>query len=313
MTANGLAIGLIAESPQQLHALSQIVQEAGHRVAGTVNATQVIPQVLPQANVWLVRLDAHYDDALELLERLDADAVPVIYDDADAGGNALDQQERSRRIAGKLKRLAGRQQFWRTGKRAREVWVIAASTGGPNAVTEFLRALPAIPDEVALLYVQHIGNETSGTLKRVIDNSSRWSVYSTDEFCVLEEKSLYIVSPRCALEINGDGGIQPTDQPWQGPYSPSVDQVMAKVARLYGARSGAIIFSGMGDDGRRSCAFMQRLGGQIWAQEPETCAIDSMPQCAISSQCVSFVGSPTALAQKFFERRLPPQPLSQSG
>src|SRR5690606_36395849 len=107
-------------------------------------------------------------------------------------------------------------------------WVIAASTGGPNAVTEFLRALPAIPDEVALLYVQHIGNETSGTLKRVINNSSRWSVYSTDEFCVLEEKSLYIVSPRCALEINGDGGIQPTDQPLQGPYSPSVDQVMAK-------------------------------------------------------------------------------------
>mgnify|MGYP006188420127 CR=1 FL=1 len=313
MIANGLAIGLIAESPQQLHALAQIVQEAGHRVAATVNATQVIPHVLPQVNVWLVRLDAHYDDALELLETLDAGAVPVIYDDTDARDNFVDQKERSRRIAGKLKRLAGRQQSWRTGKRAREVWVIAASTGGPNAVTEFLRALPAIPDEVALLYVQHIGNETSGTLKRVINNNSRWGVYSTDEFCVLEEKSLYIVSPRCALEINGDGGIQPTDQPWQGPYSPSVDQVMAKVARLYGARSGAIIFSGMGDDGRRSCAFMQRLGGQIWAQEPETCAIDSMPQCAINSQCVSFVGSPTALAQKFIERRLPPQPLSQSG
>jgi chemosensory pili system protein ChpB (putative protein-glutamate methylesterase) len=313
MTAAGLAIGLLAESPEQLYALSQIVRQAGHRVASSVNATQALPDVLPQANAWLVRLDAHYDDALELLEKLDTAAVPVIYDDMDSGTGSVDQQERIRRVAGKLKQLAGRQESWSTKKRAKEVWVIAASTGGPGAVTEFLRALPAIPDEVALLYVQHIGSETSATLKRVIDNSSRWDVYCTDEFRVLEEKALYIVSPQYALEISGDGGIQPTGESWQGPYSPSVDQVMAKVARRYGARSGAIIFSGMGDDGRRSCAFMQRLGGQIWVQEPETCAIDSMPQCAISSQCVTFVGSPAALAQRFTEQRQPRPSLSQSG
>ncbi len=311
-----MAIGLVAESPQDIHALGRIVKDAGHRVAGAVNAALPMPDVLPQAAAWLVRLDACYDNAQDLLESLDSQAIPVIYDDSDSsesGNIGADHAERSRRIAGKLKQLAGRQERERSGKRAREVWVIAASAGGPDAVTEFLRAIPRIPDEVALLYVQHIGCDISATLKRVIDNNSRWSVYSTDEFCVLEENTLYIVSPRCAMDLSGDGSIQPNGQPWQGPYSPSIDQVMAKVARQYGARSGAIIFSGMGDDGKRSCAFMQRLGGQIWAQEPSTCTIDSMPQCAIDSQCVSFIGSPQALAQRFIEQRLPPQSLRHSG
>jgi chemosensory pili system protein ChpB (putative protein-glutamate methylesterase) len=306
MTDAGLAIGLMAESPQQLHALGRIVREAGHHVVGALDATRRIPEALPDASAWLVRLDTHYDEALEILEMLDARAVPVIYDDTDFGDALADFAERSRRIAGKLRQLAGRQEPARVGKRAREVWVIAASAGGPGAVTDFLRALDKIPDEVALLYVQHIGSETSATLKRVIDNSSRWNVCSTDEFCVLEENTLYIVSPRSALELTGDGSIQPSGQPWQGPYSPSIDQVMAKVARRYGARSGAIIFSGMGDDGQHSCAFMKRLGGQIWAQEPATCAIDSMPQCAIDSSCVNFIGSPEALALKFTQERLLP-------
>lgn len=318
MTDTGLTIGVMAESPQELHALGRIVREAGHNVVISVNVTSGVPKLLPTANAWLVRLDAHYDKALTLLETLDAEAVPVIYDDSDQGdAGATDlltaYAERARRIAGKLKQLAARHEQPRQAERAREVWIIAASAGGPGAVTEFLRAIPYIPDGVAALYVQHIGTEGSGTLKRVIDNSSRWAVRSTDEFCVLEEKTLYIVSPSSALEFSGDGSIQPNGQAWQGPYSPSVDQVMAKVARQYGDRSGAIIFSGMGDDGQRSCAFMQRLGGQIWAQEPSTCAIDSMPQCAIDSQCVSFIGSPAALAQRFIEQRLPQQPLSESG
>ncbi len=303
MADTGLAIGLMAESPQQLHALGRIVREAGHHVVGSLDATRKIPDALPDANAWLVRLDTHYDEAQSMLEILDARAVPVIYDDSDFGDALADFGERSRRIAGKLRQLAGRQEPARVAKRAREVWVIAASAGGPGAVTEFLRALEKIPDQVALLYVQHLGSETSATLKRVIGNSSRWNVCSTDEFCVLEEGTLYIVSPGSALEFTGDGSIQPSGQPWQGPYSPSIDQVMAKVARRYGTRSGAIIFSGMGDDGQRSCAFMKRLGGQIWAQEPSTCAIDSMPQCAIDSSCVSFIGSPEALASKFMHER----------
>lgn len=314
MTNPGLSIGLMAESPEDLHALGRIVREAGHRVAGSVNVSSGMPLALPTAHAWLVRLDAHYDNALAVLESLDADSVPVIYDDNDSSdGGVAQYAERSRRIASKLKQLVGRNEQPRQGKRAREVWIIAASAGGPGAVTEFLRAIPQIPDEVALLYVQHIGTEVSETLKRVIDNSSRWAVHSTDDFCVLEEHTLYIVSPSSALVFAGDGSVQPSGEAWEGPYSPSIDQVMAKVARQYGERSGTIIFSGMGDDGTRSCAFMRRLGGQIWAQEPSTCAIDSMPQCAIDSKCVSFVGSPTALARRFMEQRLPQQPMSESG
>ncbi|KAB7628134.1 chemotaxis protein CheB, partial [Alkalilimnicola sp. S0819] len=80
-------------------------------------------------------------------------------------------------------------------------------------------------------------------------------------------------------------------------YAPSIDSVMEEVARRYGANGGAIIFSGMGDDGARGCQAVAGAGGLVWAQDSASCAIDSMPSCARNTGVVAHSAPPEALAR----------------
>ena len=92
--------------------------------------------------------------------------------------------------------------------------------------------------------------------------------------------------------------IVKTKDEWEGIYSPSINQVMRLVAEQYGKKSGAIIFSGMGDDSAAAAEYMDSVGGPIWAQTAETCANSSQPDSIRETGYVSYNGSPQQLAVK---------------
>ena len=94
---------------------------------------------------------------------------------------------------------------------------------------------------------------------------------------VIREKTVYLISPLHQIELLEGGVLSPLPDPWGGRYRPSIDQVIAKVARVYRDRGGAIVFTGMGDDGANSCTMLHHRGGQVWIQSAASCAIDSMP------------------------------------
>ncbi|MCW9018033.1 MAG: chemotaxis protein CheB, partial [Kangiellaceae bacterium] len=90
-------------------------------------------------------------------------------------------------------------------------------------------------------------------------------------------------------------------QKWSGPYSPCIDDVIESVSQAYGDIAGAIIFSGMGQDGLNGARKMREKGGQVWAQSVDTCANASMPQAIIEGGQADFIGSPEELAQKLVQ------------
>ena len=87
-------------------------------------------------------------------------------------------------------------------------------------------------------------------------------------------------------------------QKWSEPYSPCIDDVIESLSAVYKEKSGAIIFSGMGQDGLNGAKKMKALGGQIWAQSVDTCANPSMPDAVISEQLTDVVASPEMLAEQ---------------
>ena len=104
-----------------------------------------------------------------------------------------------------------------------------------------------------------------------------------------------------AFGITMSDRVELFEEPWEGPYSPSIDQVMALIADHFGVQSGAILFSGMGNDGAISAAKLRQMGIEVWAQSAETCANSSQPDSARATGCVSFSGSPRELARKLVE------------
>ena len=197
--------------------------------------------------------------------------------------------------------------------RRRCVEFTALSPGGPviglrieaihyflSAVAQFLTGIPDDLESVAFLYVQHIEHQALESLRKIVNRHCGWHVEHTDEARVIREKTVYLVSPRYQIELLEGGVLSPLpEQAWGGRYRPSIDQVIAKVARVYRDRGGAIVFTGMGDDGARSCTMLHHRGGTVWTQTAASCTIDSMPVSVEKKGCVQFSAAPAELARQF--------------
>ena len=305
-------MGVIAALVQQLGELNRLVRGAGYPVAASVELRPGQTPSLPDADVWIVNLDLHQEAAQTLVERIDADSIAVIYDEdlqlgasSDSSEKPLStaevRQQKERRLGLKLRQLVREPAAAEatTLRRAQKAWVLAASTGGPEAITVFLKGIPADLNGIALFYVQHMENHGFQNLCNVVAKHTHWTVKIIDEARIVRENTLYVVSPEYQFELTDGGVISPLAEPWAGRYRPSIDQVIAKVARVYRQRAGAIVFTGMGDDGAHSVTLMHHSGGQVWVQQPSSCTIDSMPVSVEKKGCVTFSGKPQELAQHF--------------
>ena len=293
-----LGLGLLADSSIQLNKLETIVLDAGYTIVQSLVVKKDALDNAEKADAWIMRVDAQNDTAIELLEKLDDMGVPVIFDDVDTY-SGLDAREQAKRLSKKVEACVNVPKHENGINRAKKVWVLAASTGGPEAVMTFVKLIPEDLDDVAFIYVQHIDERMNENLSQVLGRNTSWSVNGCDKSQRINERSFYLLSPEHQIEFDESGYLVPLDRQWEGPYRPSVDQVIAKVARKYGKQCGAIIFSGMGDDGSKTCRLIVHAGGQVWVQEPSSCAVDSMPKEAIATDCVSYIGSPELLAKHF--------------
>src|SRR5690606_7778431 len=105
-----------------------------------------------------------------------------------------------------------------------------------------------------------------------------------------------VIDPVHRVEVLENTTLLVHDEPWSGPYQPSINQLTANVARTLRTPSGLIVFSGMGDDGDLGGRLIKQRKGQVWAQSPESCIIASMPEAVIGSGCVDRTGTPRELA-----------------
>lgn len=294
------------DSPRKQQYLGNMVVQAGHKIgfAYVLSEGAALPSLEQKVDAWVVDVSepedaenserdaaivAFLDDLLEQRQ------VPVIVNDAtELTQGSPEYNDWVRRMLQRLERLSGDINL-QAGGGASEVWVLAASTGGPAAVKDFLKQLP--PElNIAFVYVQHIDSGQAETLVKMMTSAGRYPVSIAKQGSVLCGNTITLVTADRSVIIHDNGTLVVGKNPWSGYYSPSIDQVAANVARVYRQRSGIIVFSGMGDDGAASCRLIKQQGGKVWAQEPGQSTIASMPEAAIATGTVSFKGTPPELA-----------------
>jgi chemosensory pili system protein ChpB (putative protein-glutamate methylesterase) len=181
------------------------------------------------------------------------------------------------------------------------VWVLGASLGGPEAVCEFLAALPDdLP--VAFAYGQHIDPQFNDTLQQAVAKKTSMTSKVLTSGDMLRHGEIGLMPVEQRLKMLPLGQVIVLDEPWPGPFSPSIDCLVSQTAELYGGASGCIIFSGMGDDGAKGCETMQQSGGTVLIQSFDSCANSAMPEAALAATNNAFVGSPTQLAEAFAQQ-----------
>jgi two-component system chemotaxis response regulator CheB/chemosensory pili system protein ChpB (putative protein-glutamate methylesterase) len=182
-----------------------------------------------------------------------------------------------------------------------QVWVLGASIGGPDAVREFLAA---IPPGVAATFVlaQHMGADFVDLMVAQLQKATRMPVAMAESGMRAAHGQVLVVpiAERMLLEPSGEVRVVALDD--VSPYSPSIDRVLIDVADRFGAKAGAIIFSGMAHDAIEGAKHLAAKGGQVWVQDPATCVVSSMIDGAMEAGIVGFIGTPADLAAEFVRR-----------
>lgn len=244
---------------------------------------------------WLVDTDQESEDDFGAMSYLQECDSAVIF-----GLEPLHQEEpkRERQLAGLLQKL-----MYEIDQKIApeyeddfepEVWVLAASMGGPPAVKEFIDSLPEnFP--VIFLYAQHLDDQGSKALVDVIGRNAKLPVRPFSEVTVLKPGIVYTVPTHTMVDFTPNLAFE-LKHPWSGYYSPSIDELLTNAHRCFGRRLNVIYFSGMGGDGAEKAARMHEEGSQVWAQSPNSSISSAMPESVIRLGICKNIASPKDLA-----------------
>jgi two-component system chemotaxis response regulator CheB len=165
-----------------------------------------------------------------------------------------------------------------TSKGARvDIFGLAASTGGPPALAEIFSRLPKdLP--VPIVVAQHITEGFTPGMVRWLSQVTPLAVTIARDGERLEPGKVYF--PQDGSDLTIDRGIARLSRTRGGPC-PSGDLLLGSLARMYGARAGGAVLTGMGDDGARGLLDIHRAGGCTCAQDELTSVVFGMPKAAL--------------------------------
>lgn len=173
---------------------------------------------------------------------------------------------------------------------------IGISTGGPPALQELLKHIPAeLP--VPMLIVQHMPAYFTQTLAVRLNNNSRLSVKEAEDGDKLKPGHVYIGKGGMQMSVNTRKRILITDEPKGEIYKPSANVLINSLASVFGSNVMGVIMTGMGQDGYEGMKKIEKAGGYIIAQDPETCVVAGMANTVIAGKLANEIRSVDGIAK----------------
>jgi len=171
-----------------------------------------------------------------------------------------------------------------------KVVAVGASTGGTEALREFLQAMPL--DAPGIVIVQHMPAEFTARFAERLETMCRISVKeAADNDSVIRGQALIAPGNRHML-LKRSGAryyVEIRDGPLVCRHRPSVDVLFRSAARYGGKNVVGVIMTGMGDDGARGMTEMRQAGAYTIAQDEASCVVFGMPAEAIKAGAVQQV------------------------
>ena len=159
---------------------------------------------------------------------------------------------------------------------------VGASTGGTEAIREFLTGLPA--DSPAVLIAQHIPAAFSAPFTRRMDSLCALRVCEPHDGQPIMPGHVYIAPGGKHLLVERDGAryrCRLNEGPPVNRHCPSVDVLFRSVAQKVGPNAVGVILTGMGDDGARGLKEMRDAGAATIAQDESSSVVWGMPGAAV--------------------------------
>ncbi len=174
--------------------------------------------------------------------------------------------------------------------------IMGASTGGTEAIREFLMQMPS--DCPGILIAQHMPEGFTTSFARRLDSLCRISVREAAGGERVLPGHAYIAPGHSHLLLARSGANYVTRLD-QGPpvnrHRPSVDVLFRSAAEGAGKNAVGVILTGMGKDGAAGMLEMQQAGARNFAQDEASCVVFGMPREAIALGAAHEIGALAAL------------------
>lgn len=190
-----------------------------------------------------------------------------------------------------------------SGVPADRVVAIGASTGGTEALTALLQAMP--PDAPGIVVVQHMPEGFTAAFAGRLHRLCRVEVKEAANADRLRP-GLALIAPgnhHALLRRRGDAYvIELSEGPLVSRHRPSVDVLFRSVAQAAGASAIGVLMTGMGDDGAQGLLEMKEAGAATLAQDESSCVVFGMPKEAIARGAVDEIVSLDRLAAAILKK-----------
>ena len=164
--------------------------------------------------------------------------------------------------------------------RRHDIIVLGTSTGGPQALTRLLPALPGnLP--VPLLIALHIPPGYTEALAARLHGASSLDVREAEEDLELRAGLVVLARGGAHLHVVQRGAkrlVRLDHRLGNAPHAPSVDQLFESAAAAYGERTLGVVLTGMGNDGLRGSAAIHRAGGTVLTESEVSSVVYGMPR-----------------------------------
>ncbi len=186
---------------------------------------------------------------------------------------------------------------------AEKIIAVGASTGGTEAIREFLIRLPA--DAPGIVIAQHMPEAFTKSFASRLNSLCKITVKEAEGNEHILPGHAYIAPGHSHLLLKRSGKNYMTElsqTPAVNHHRPSVEVLFRSVALHGGKNVIGVMLTGMGKDGAIGMMEMRQAGAYNFAQDEATCVVYGMPKEAVAIGAVNESVPIHEMAQKVLQR-----------
>ena len=181
---------------------------------------------------------------------------------------------------------------------------IGASAGGLSALEQFFDNMPPNTG-MAFVIIQHLSPDFKSLMDDLLSRHTKMPIHRVTNGIELQPNSIYLIPPKTHMTVREEH-LYLTERTVSPQVELPIDIFFNSLAEDVGGRAVGVVLSGTGSDGSRGIVSINKNGGLVVAQSPESAQFDGMPRSAIATGVCDFILAPDRIPRILVEYAISP-------
>lgn len=181
---------------------------------------------------------------------------------------------------------------------------IGASAGGLSALEQFFANMP-LDTGMAFVVIQHLSPDFKSLMDDLLSRHTLMPIHRVSSGIELQPNSIYLIPPKTHMTVREER-LYLTEKTISSHIELPIDIFFNSLAEDAGERAVGVVLSGTGSDGSRGIVSINKKGGLVIVQSPESAQFDGMPRNAIATGVCDFILAPDRIPRILVEYAISP-------